>query len=52
MSDKINTEGLWTDEGKIDFIKFVNLYSSLNKLDERDEALKLLTFLGIKYEEK
>lgn len=40
---------VWTEDGKIDVIKFSKLMASLNGTKEKDEVKNTLDFLGIKY---
>lgn len=44
----MKTEDIW-QAGKIDLIKFITLMSELHQSDEKEEAKKILDWLGIKY---
>ncbi len=40
---------VWTEDGKIDVIKFSKLMSKLNGIDEKESMKQTLDWLGIKY---
>ena len=42
----------WTDDGKIDDIKYVKIMAELNGTDELTEMKSLFDFLEIKYLDK